>query len=117
MKEKVVVGMSGGVDSSVAACLLKREGYEVIGVTCNFWWDGTDSDIGDARRVCEVLDIPFHVYDFVSGFRNAVIDPFIEEYLAGRTPNPCAMCNPTARLFQLAFWKSPKGLVLINYGK
>ncbi len=92
MKEKIVVGLSGGVDSSVAAYLLKEKGYDVIGVTMQMLADnplGTE----DARKVAELLDIPFYVMNFDCEFRKNVIDRFIDEYLAGRTPNPCIECN------------------------
>ena len=95
---KVVVGLSGGVDSAVAALLLKKEGYEVIGVTLRTWIgeNGEDSrccEIDDARRVSWKLDIPYHVFNCVEEFRQKVTDPFISEYLVGRTPNPCVGCN------------------------
>ncbi len=95
---KVIVGMSGGVDSAVAALLLKEQGYEVVGVTLRTWVgdDGEDSrccEIDDARRVAWKLDIPYHVFNCVEEFREKVIDPFICEYLSGRTPNPCVGCN------------------------
>ncbi len=104
-KKKVVVGMSGGVDSSVAAWLLKEQGYEVIGVTMQIWQDEAEqtleeqggccgvSAVNDARRVAAMLDIPYYVMNFKSEFKKNVIDYFVAEYLSGRTPNPCIACN------------------------
>lgn len=105
MGKKVVVGMSGGVDSSVAAYLLKKQGYEVIGVTMQIWQDEDQCAIEenggccglsaaeDARRVAQALDIPYYVLNFKEEFRHFVMDPFVESYLHGRTPNPCILCN------------------------
>lgn len=105
VKKKVVVGMSGGVDSSVAAYLLKEQGYDVIGVTMQIWQDedaGARAENGgccglsaveDARRVAECLDIPYYVMNFKKEFKCHVMDYFVEEYLRGRTPNPCIACN------------------------
>lgn len=103
--KKVVVGMSGGVDSSVAAYLLKEQGYDVIGVTMQIWQDEERaveeenggccglSAVDDARRVAAALDIPYYVMNFKKEFKENVIDYFIDEYLHGRTPNPCIACN------------------------
>ena len=105
MKKKVVVGMSGGVDSSVAAYLLKEQGYDVVGVTMQIWQDEEAaareenggccglSAVDDARRVAETLEIPYYVMNFKKEFKCKVMDYFVEEYLQGRTPNPCIACN------------------------
>lgn len=104
-KGKVVVGMSGGVDSSVAAWLLKEQGYDVIGVTMQIWQDEENtvqeenggccglSAVDDARRVAAAIGIPYYVMNFKDEFQKSVIEYFTKEYLAGRTPNPCIACN------------------------
>jgi tRNA-uridine 2-sulfurtransferase len=105
MPARVVLAMSGGVDSSVAAYLLKKQGYEVIGLFMRTGVHGQDEpagersrgccsalDAGDARRVADQLDIPFYALDFEKDFER-IIDYFADEYLSGRTPNPCVVCN------------------------
>lgn len=104
-KKRVVVGMSGGVDSSVAAWLLKERGYDVIGVTMQIWQDEEEklqeenggccglTAVDDARRVAASLDIPYYVMNFKREFKENVIDYFVDEYIGGRTPNPCIACN------------------------
>ncbi len=105
MPARVVLAMSGGVDSSVAAYLLKKQGYEVIGLFMRTGVHADDDhipsrkkgccsaiDAGDARRVADMLDIPFYALDFEQDFER-IIDYFADEYLAGRTPNPCVVCN------------------------
>lgn len=97
MGKKVIVGLSGGVDSSVAAYTLLQQGYEVIGVTMHVWnQEGGDvysQAVYDAKKVAEHLGIPHYVIDFTKEFKEKVVDYFINEYMAGRTPNPCNMCN------------------------
>lgn len=114
--KKVLVGMSGGVDSSVAACLLKDQGYEVAGVFLHFW---KDESVGgrqenrccslesllDAKAVAAKIGIPLFTFDYSSEFKKEVVDNFLSEYQEGKTPNPCVVCNKkikTARLLQQA---------------
>jgi tRNA-specific 2-thiouridylase len=102
-KERVVVGMSGGVDSSATAALLVEQGYDVIGITLKLWPQdcvnrAEDKCCGpqavtDARAVCHQLGIPYYLVDEAAEFQKMVIDYFAAEYKAGRTPNPCVMCN------------------------
>ncbi len=94
---RIVVGMSGGVDSSVAAYLLKQQGHEVIGVFMNNWEeDGectSEQDYADVRAVCDVIGIPYYSVSFARQYRERVFSHFLEEYRRGRTPNPDVMCN------------------------
>lgn len=103
-KPKVLVAMSGGVDSSVAAQLLKNQGYEVAGIFLHFWKDdslGAAAEnrccslesLTDARLVAAKIGIPLYTFDFSGPFKDAVVDNFLDEYAAGRTPNPCVVCN------------------------
>src|SRR3712207_4184300 len=108
---RVVVAMSGGVDSSVVAALLKREGYDVIGITLQLYDHGAAAhrkgaccagqDIHDARRVAEAIGIPHYVLDYEERFRAAVIDRFAQSYLDGETPIPCVECNRSIKFRDL----------------
>ena len=108
---RVVVAMSGGVDSSVVAAIMKAEGYEVIGITLQLYDDGASArpagaccagqDIHDARRTAEILGIPHYVLDYEDKFREQVINPFAESYMAGETPIPCVACNQTVKFKDL----------------
>ncbi len=95
----IMVGMSGGVDSSVAAALLAEQGHEVVGVTLKLWGGESDSgccsvsDVDDARRVARTLGIDHHVFNFGDEFDRHVVDPYVADHQAGRTPNPCVECN------------------------
>ncbi len=104
-EKRVLVAISGGVDSSVAAAILKRKGFKVIGVFLKFWQPSfprgkqveniccSEQALFSARQLAEKLDIPFYIFDASSIFKKTVVDYFISEYKAGRTPNPCMMCN------------------------
>ncbi len=118
MKPKVAVAMSGGVDSSVSALLLKQAGYNVVGITLKIWKCKENpqdyperkklccsgQDIEDAKKVCSKIDIPHYVFDFYPVFEKYVIDPFCKSYLKGLTPNPCILCNKFIK-FKLLYKK------------
>jgi len=108
---RVVVAMSGGVDSSVVAAMLKEEGYEVIGITLQLYDHGASlqkkgaccagQDINDARNVAELINIPHYVLNYESKFKESVMDDFVESYLAGETPIPCVKCNQSVKFRDL----------------
>jgi tRNA-uridine 2-sulfurtransferase len=120
MSARVLVAMSGGVDSSVAAALLREQGYDVVGVAMRLAPEGaaptgrrrgtccSHDDFEDARRVAELLDFPFYVVDLRADFAARVIDNFVGEYLNGRTPNPCVMCNREIKFDRL--WSRAQAL-------
>lgn len=127
MKERVVVAMSGGVDSSVAAAWLKHEGYDVVGISLQlhdlaeneeneFGSCCSLSDLNDARRVADRLGIPFYVTDMEKAFQGAVIDDFVSEYLLGRTPNPCVRCNEKVKFHKLMDWAMDLGASYLATG-
>ncbi len=120
--KKVIVGVSGGVDSSVAALLLKKEGYEVIGVTLELASnvpgkkEGVSNEIKDAKKVCDTLGIKHLVLDFNDVFKEKVIDYFANEYMNGRTPNPCVACNKFVKFKCLIDYAIANGIDYVATG-
>lgn len=119
--DKVVVGMSGGVDSAVAAYLLKKAGYDVIGVTLRVWQadDCTESrccDIDDARSVANKIGMSYYPVNCISDFHRCVVDPFVKDYLQGLTPNPCVECNRYVKWEKLLYYANVIGAKYIATG-
>ncbi len=114
-KKRVVLALSSGVDSSVSAALLKKQGYDVVGVFMHFWKDPEENELvenkccsieafEDARKVAQILDIPLYTINAAKEFKKEVVDYFLSEIKAGRTPNPCVPCNPKIK-FRFLFQK------------
>lgn len=119
MAEKVMVGMSGGVDSAICALLLKKEGYDVTGANCRFFCHSEESaneDTEDARAVADRMGIPFQVIDFTEEFKSTVIDNFISVYESGSTPNPCIVCNKHLKFGSLMAEAEKQGFDYIATG-
>ena len=119
--EKVIVGLSGGVDSAVAAYLLKQQGYDVTGVTLRTW-EGEDGaysrccDIDDARATAFRIGIPYYPVNCVATFREQVVDRFVEDYLKGVTPNPCVVCNKCVKWEKLLHYADVVGAKYVATG-
>ena len=113
--KKILVGVSGGVDSSVCVDLLKKQGFEVYGAVINFN-DHSESAITDAHKVCAHLDIPICVIDARENFEKNVVQPFCKSYVSGRTPNPCVVCNPLVKMKSLCDKADEMGIFYIATG-
>lgn len=118
MRKKVLLAMSGGIDSSVAAILLQKKGYEVIGVTfiLNEFKNGFDNNVIDAKIVAEKLNIKHYTLDLKQEFNDKIINYFIESYSKGLTPNPCSLCNPTIKFKSLIDFADKLGIEKISTG-
>lgn len=121
--KKVMLGMSGGVDSCVSAYLLKQQGYDVIGVHMQVWTDTSHDDgccslssVEDARRVANLVGIPFYVFNMKEDFQKYVIEYFVKEYESGRTPNPCIACNRYVKFGALLDKAKSMGIEYISTG-
>ena len=118
----MLVAMSGGVDSSVAAALLQEAGYDVAGVTMKLWGGPSDtgccsvSDVDDARWVANALDIDHHVFNFGDDFERHVVNPYLDDHAAGRTPNPCVECNRHLKFSRLLRRAEALGFEMIATG-
>ena len=116
MAEKVLIAMSGGVDSSVVAFLLRQTGADCLGVTMKLLPTAPEEDISDARRIAERLGIDFEVVDLSEDFRHRVIDYFVRTYIEGKTPNPCVECNRTMKFGRLLEVAKARGCTKISTG-
>jgi tRNA-specific 2-thiouridylase len=121
-RSTVLVALSGGVDSSVAAARLVEAGHDVVGTTMKLWGGASDTgccsvaDVDDARRVAQQLDIPFHVFNFGDEFREHVVDPYVDAHAAGTTPNPCIECNRHLKFDRLLHRARALGVELVATG-
>ena len=111
-EKRVLVGMSGGIDSTATCLMLREQGYEIVGLTMWVWGD----EPVEARRLAESMGIEHHVADEREGFRRTIVQYFIDEYRAGRTPNPCVMCNPLFKFRILTEWADRLGCAYIATG-
>ena len=128
---KIVVGLSGGVDSATAALILKEQGHEVIGATMSIWGKdgmalkaghkgacyGPDEkeDIEEARKIAAQLDIPYYVFDCVEEYEKIVLENFKSEYIQGRTPNPCIWCNSLVKFGVLPHLAKENGITFDKF--
>ncbi|MBE7049627.1 MAG: tRNA 2-thiouridine(34) synthase MnmA [Ruminococcaceae bacterium] len=119
MNKKALVAMSGGVDSSVAAYLMKKEGYEISGAImrlCDDFGEDSSSSVNDARMICERLDAPFYVFDYRDDFKTFVVEDFVRVYDEGGTPNPCVVCNKKMKFGKFIDGAKAAGIDLIATG-
>jgi len=118
--KKTVIAMSGGVDSATAAAILARNGLSLTGVTMQLWDDGSHcvsrQHMEDAKKVADLLGIPHHVLDVHEEFRREVVDPSVEQYKNGRTPNPCVVCNQRVKMRTLLRYASEQQIQYVATG-